>query len=57
MILLILGPEYSTDQKYIFKKCCFGTKEKKKKKKKGGHSTKISLKRLILLSGIRKLNL
>ena len=35
MILLILGPEYSTDQKYIFKKCCFGTKEKKKKKKEG----------------------
>ena len=51
----MLGPEYSTDQKYIFKKVLFWYKEKKKKK--GGHNTKISLKRLILLSGIRKLNL
>jgi len=32
MILLMLGPEYSTDQKYIFKKCCFGTKKKKRRR-------------------------
>ena len=35
----MLGPEYSTDQKYIFKNICFGTKEKKKKR--GAHSIKI----------------
>ena len=49
----MLGPEYSTDQKYIFKNICFGTKEKKKR----GEGTASKLKTLILLSGINKFHL